>query len=304
MIHRTHQLRACTHLVNHSLRLKGGSELTFSDLEFESNRKDALAMERLSSSPYVIDIFGFCGQSAINELATGIDLEAHSQKLRGKTSDDALRQKLTISIMLARGVAHIHGVDGSDNATMAHYDLKPENVLVFDGDTPKFSDFNFVEFLRWDRTKQERCGFESVDHMPWYRAPEELIMRRTSAEKKGWALSSLGLVEKKEDQPLLNEKVDVWSLGHLIYEILTGNRATRRPENLAMRRIPLARAIARVREDVLQGKIPWDSGDLNGTHLAAKAMGRAIKRCFTMDPHKRWSAHDIAEEMSVALERI
>lgn len=282
----------------YSLRLWGGSELTFSDLEYESNRKDALAMERLSSSPYVVDTYGFCGQSALNELASNFDLEAYSRKWRGKTSADVLRQKLKLSIMLAKGVAHLHGIDG------IHCDLKPENVLIFDGHTPKLSDFNMIEFLQWDRVKKERCGFRSVDHMPWYRAPEELIMRRSSAEKRGWSLSSLGLVENKEDQPLLDEKVDVWSLGHLIYEIFTGNRATRRPENLNMRRIPLAKAIARVREDVLRGKIPWDSGDLNGTHPAAIAMGRAIKRCFVMDPQKRWSAHDIAQEMEAILERL
>ena len=290
--------------MDYSLRLKGGSELTFSDLEFESNRKDALAMERLSPSPYVIDTYGFCGQSALNELASNFDLNAYSRKWRGQTSGDVLRQKLKLSIMLAKGVAHIHEIDGRNNATMVHYDLKPENVLIFDGHTPKLSDFNMVEFLQWDRVKRKRCGFKSVDHMPWYRAPEELIMRRSSAEKKGWSLSSLGLVENKEDQPLLDEEVDVWSLGHLIYEIFTGNRATRRPEKLSMRRIPLAKAIARVREDVLQGKIPWDFVDLNRTHPAAIAMGRAIKRCFVMDPRKRWSAQDVAEEMEASLERI
>ena len=36
---------------------------------YELHRRDAVSMERLSSSPYVMDVFGYCGQSAVTELA-------------------------------------------------------------------------------------------------------------------------------------------------------------------------------------------------------------------------------------------
>lgn len=36
---------------------------------YELHRRDAVAMERLTSSPYVMDVFGYCGQSALTELA-------------------------------------------------------------------------------------------------------------------------------------------------------------------------------------------------------------------------------------------
>ena len=41
----------------------------FYDEYYELHRRDAVAMERLSSSPFVMDIYGHCGQSALNELA-------------------------------------------------------------------------------------------------------------------------------------------------------------------------------------------------------------------------------------------
>jgi len=40
----------------------------FNGWAFESVRRDAIATEKLHSSPNVIDTFGFCGTSALNEI--------------------------------------------------------------------------------------------------------------------------------------------------------------------------------------------------------------------------------------------
>lgn len=42
----------------------------------DRHRRDAVAMERLVSSPHVVDIYGFCGNTGIFEFASGGDLAA------------------------------------------------------------------------------------------------------------------------------------------------------------------------------------------------------------------------------------
>ena len=251
-------------------------------------------------SPYVIDIYGFCGQSAINELADFFEdftnLQAFARQLGGNNDEHLLRLKLQICIMMALGVAHMHEIDGPKNATMVHYDINPKNVAIVKGGKPKLNDFNTVEFLKWNRVKQKRCGFRGRLHEPWWRAPEELIMPKEYAVGKN--ISSDAIVATFEEQPLLDEKIDVWSLGNLIYNMLTGHAA--RGQARAWR-------YAEVRRDVLAAKMPWRPTDamyLNSTQPAIVAMKRAVERCIVKDPRKRWSALDVAYEMMDALDKI
>ena len=46
-------------------------EHNYEDDFFEHNRIDAVAMERLTSSPHVINVFGFCGHSVLTEFGDG-----------------------------------------------------------------------------------------------------------------------------------------------------------------------------------------------------------------------------------------
>ena len=49
-------------------------EHDFSDRSYDRHRRDALASERLSSSPYVVDIFAFCQNTAVFEYGAGGDI--------------------------------------------------------------------------------------------------------------------------------------------------------------------------------------------------------------------------------------
>ena len=252
-------------------------------------------------SPYVIDIYGFCGQSAINELADFFEdftnLQAFARQLGGNNDEHLLRLKLQICIMMALGVGHMHEIEGPNNATMVHYDVNPKNVAIVQGGKPKLNDFNTVEFLRWDRVKQRRCGFRGRLHEPWWRAPEELVMPVSYAKGKN-ITSSDAIVATLEDQPLLDEKIDVWSLGNLIYNMLTGHAARGQAKTWRY---------AEVRRDVLSAKMPWRPTDaiyLNSTQPAIVAMRRAVERCIVKDPKKRWSALDVAYEMMDTLDMI
>jgi len=96
-------------------------------------------MERLAASSFVVDIFGYCGQSAINELANfpfpGIlNLETFNCRMRGQQSPLTYSIKLRMAASIALGLADIHagGSNNPDDETiyMAHYNLNPRNIAL------------------------------------------------------------------------------------------------------------------------------------------------------------------------------
>lgn len=46
----------------------------YSERNYDRHRRDALAMERLAAHPFVMDIYGFCGNSGLFEFAPGGDV--------------------------------------------------------------------------------------------------------------------------------------------------------------------------------------------------------------------------------------
>lgn len=127
----------------------------FEDAHFEHDRIDAVAMERLTSSPHVIDVFGFCGHSVLTEFADGPRLGELADKSKSKPL-----ARLKIARDIANGLADVHGIDNKDgnNATFVHLDVNPANVVSIGG-TLKLNDFNIGIIRRWNTTSQEPCGF-------------------------------------------------------------------------------------------------------------------------------------------------
>ena len=127
-------------------------------------------MERLTFSPFVMDIYGYCGQSAINELASfghgGLtNLEKFDRQFRGKKGRKIRLVKLKIAASVATGVAHVHQVNGANAIpAMVHYDLNPHNIAMVKSGRPKLNDFNTAEFLRINRKTNETCGFPARLH--------------------------------------------------------------------------------------------------------------------------------------------
>jgi serine/threonine protein kinase len=137
-----------------------------------------MAMERLTKSPFVIDIYSYCGQTAINEYATfgnGMhQFRQFTKELRTKKGELVTKLKLEMAAMIAEAVQHVHEIDGIGNATVVHYDINPANVVVTRGCIPKLNDFNVAHLFYWDPSKNERCPFHGHLSTPWWRSPEEM----------------------------------------------------------------------------------------------------------------------------------
>lgn len=110
-------------------------------------------MERLTSSPHVINVFGFCGHSVLTEYADGSRVGELADKSKKKPL-----VRLKIARDIALGLADVHGIDGDGNATFVHLDVNPANVVSVGG-TLKLNDFNIGIIRRWNTTSNTPCGF-------------------------------------------------------------------------------------------------------------------------------------------------
>ena len=108
--------------------------LIFEDMDFrfrdaERHRRDANAYSMLHSSKHVMNIYGYCVNSATFDYSPGGDLE----KMLGN-DPDLSKHKLKYAWQLAKALSDVHSVGNiHDSAAMSHTDLSASQYLWFDG---------------------------------------------------------------------------------------------------------------------------------------------------------------------------
>jgi len=174
-------------------------KLLFEEVPTGRIRSEIEAAARLHH-PHIVALFEvkeYEGRVAlILEYVEGGNL---AQKLAGKPQPPRVAARLIELLSLAMAYAHDKGV--------IHRDLKPSNILLAGGShaplmdcTPKISDFGLARILRTESQGAEPLT-RSTDLLgtPSYMAPEQAEGRRD-----------------------LGPAVDVYSLGAILYECLTG----------------------------------------------------------------------------------
>jgi eukaryotic-like serine/threonine-protein kinase len=163
---------------------------------------------------------------------------------------------------LAEALAHAH------DRGVLHRDVKPSNVLVTGDGLPMLLDFNLAGEPWADRQEFE------PDHLGGtlaYMAPEHL-----DAVSGG-------------DDDLLDARADVFSLGVMLFEALTGSRPFPSPKGNSV-----AEALQRAAEDRRRVP-PWICRD----HPEIPApLERVIRRCLEPDPSARFpNASELAADL-------
>lgn len=168
------------------------------------------------------------------------------------------RAVVLLAVHLTAGLAHAHG------RGVWHRDIKPANVLLADDGEPMLVDFNLAESPRWrDRAEAAHIG----GTLP-YMAPEVL------------AAFDAG-------QPLGDARADVYSLGLVLFELLTG-------------RFPFPAVpeheldIARLRADRLAGAMSLRD---RRPHVSP-ALEAIVRMCLEPDPARRYpSARELHDDL-------
>ena len=127
-----------------------------------------------------------------------------------------------------------------------HRDIKPENVLLGEGLVAKLTDFGWSNYMQEDEKRKTVCG------TPIYLAPE---------------------IIKEEGH---DEKVDIWCIGVLLFELTTGN-------------VPFqGNDIDTLKDNILHLRIAWPK-DIN---IDAKNL---IKKILKLDPASRISLEEMLQ---------
>ena len=123
--------------------------------------------------------------------------------------------------LIARGV--LSAVEAAHEAGIVHRDIKPSNVLLSTADparlVPRITDFGLAKALETDGDKSTLSG--ATLGTPAYMAPEQI-----------------------RDASLADHRADVWSLGALLFELVTGERAFKGPD------------VYSIFDDIVRGRVP------------------------------------------------
>ena len=151
--------------------------------------------------------------------------------------------------LISEALAYAH------SAHVMHRDIKPENVLLLAGDVPKLLDFGIARLLTYTRQKVS-TQIGTVDYM----APEQM-------------------------QGAMGTNADLWGLGVMFYELLTGKR-------------PFTGEVGEVVQKILTGR--YDEKPLFERGVD-RTVVRIIRKMLSKDPDLRYQT---ADELTLDLESV
>jgi WD40 repeat protein len=173
-----------------------------------------------------------------------------ADRLRGEPLPPREAATLTETLALAVHVAHEKGI--------VHRDLKPSNILLAADGTPKITDFGLARQLDVS-VGQTATG--AVVGTPCYMAPEQA---EGHAHRAGPA-------------------ADVWALGAILYECLTGRPPFQAPT--VIETLLLVRSTEPTAPRALRRGVPRD-------------LETICLKCLQKEPHRRYpSAQELAEDL-------
>ncbi len=178
----------------------------------------------------------------------------------------SLRQRLSRGLLSAAetlelGMQVCSGLEAAHGLGVVHRDLKPSNLFICQDGTVKLLDFGVA---RWAAVDPELTASNQVIGTPSYLAPEQA---------RGDARIDL--------------RADLWALGIVLYESLTGRKPFKRAS-------PVSTMLAIVLED------PAPLGNLRRD--IPSQLVAAVHRCLDKDPSQRFASADELREVLSQIE--
>jgi len=165
-----------------------------------------------------------------------------------------LKRALSYGIDIATGMAVAH------QAGIVHRDLKPANILINDESLLKIVDFGVAAAQKEGDTQLTKTGY--VIGSPKYMAPEQILGKK------------------------VDERADVYSLGVILYEMLTGRPPYSRGDHMS------------VMYQHVQGRA---RAAIDVNPALAKPLSDLVMKAMAVDKLKRFQTMD---ELRLALEKL
>lgn len=249
--------------------LKYHEDKDFNHRNFDYMRRDAVISEQLTSSPYIANMYGYCGHSVLVDYSPGKDMDWLFEDGPKPTKDELFQIANDVAHSVA-AAAHYDKTTG--RATIVHMDLKPDQWIPLNG-RYVLNDFNLARFITWDPIAKEYCGVADGFSGGRYQAPEQLIE------------------DAEEDSPR-TDKIDVFALGNVLGFLLTEEW-------------PFPELSGDAVEEVLSKGAIWNITDpkiLDSTHPFDVSVLKAREMCLQFDYRKRPQAQQVADFLRQALD--
>jgi hypothetical protein len=174
-------------LVLKTLRPEHAYEAAF----FDYQQVDAIVMEQFTSSPYIIDMYSYCGMSVLTDYA---DTTVSRVVDKLKKTQRPMVETLRLAKQVAIGVWDLH------RGGVVHNDVNQANLAYSNRKQgPVWFDFNIAVLERGNSNNNTSCPFIAKFPNPQWRAPEEQVLGNG-----------------------LTNKVDTYALGNIFFRMIVG----------------------------------------------------------------------------------
>ena len=220
---------------------------------FEHEARAAAALNH----PNILAVYGF---STTEELAPYLItelLQGQTLRKRLEQGEIPVRKAVEFALQIARGLAAAH------DRGIVHRDLKPENLFLTRDGVVKILDFGLAKLIGPDAS-----------------GPQNSVAT-ANVTQPGLVLGTLGYMSPEQVRGQdVDHRTDIFSLGAILYEMLSGNRAFQRT----------------TAADTMSAILKEEPAELSGVgRNLPPALGRIVHRCLEKDPSERFqSARDLA----------
>lgn len=229
---------------------------------FEFSRVDALAMEQLTSNPYVMNIHDFCGVSVVTERGEDV-LGKTVQRLSPRA-----KVELAVKVALSLAAIHEHG--------LVHNDLNADNIFMGKKNNPKLNDFNIAILMMTDNRTNSTCPFPGHFPNAQWKSPEEQDKSPTLNE--------------------LTEKVDIYALGNLLFQLATNNKRPWREmadgDGVSLTTEQKTK-VSHLKMEGVMPKVPEMILKLSDPYI--NLLLETMEKCYQLKPEDRPTAREVAE---------
>ena len=220
---------------------------------FEQEARTAAALAHSN----ILAIYGF---STTGEYAPYLITEL----LQGQTLRERLQQgEIPVRKAVEFALQTVRGLAASHASGIVHRDLKPENLFLTRDGVVKILDFGLAKLVGPDATEPQNSA---------------ATLGITAA---GVVLGTVGYMSPEQVRgQVLDHRSDIFSLGAVLYEMLTGKRAFS----------------GKTAADTMSAILKEEPADISGSgRNLPPPLGRIVHRCLEKDPAERFqSARDLA----------